>query len=108
MAADLEQGLAALARSLDPIHIDVIKVPRDWYIRCPDTSLQKLKTQSNYASLSTSPVYGVYLYVHNDNVQMTFTNAKATLTGQLGIAMLVSEFGPFDSKREQRALVPSL
>jgi hypothetical protein len=103
IAADLELDLAALARSLDPNHINVIKEPRDWYIRYLGTSLQKLKTQPNYQNLNSSLVYGVNVYGHTADIQMALTNAKATLTGQLGIAMLVTEFGPFNSPREQRA-----
>jgi hypothetical protein len=102
-AADLELALAALAHSIDPNHINVIKEPRDWYIKYLNVSLQKAKTQPGYQDLSSSLVYGVNVYGHVDDIQLALGNAKLTLTGQLGLATMVTEFGPFNSLREERA-----
>lgn len=102
MAADLELELVALAHSLDSNHINVIKEPRDWYIKYLGTALQKFKTQPNYQNLSTSLIYGVNVYGHFDDIAVALTNAKLTLDGQLGLAMMVSEFGPFDSPPADR------
>ena len=104
IAADLELELVQLAYALDPNHINVIKEPRDWYIKYLNVSMQKAKTQANYRDLSASLVYGVNVYGHTDDIQLALSNAHLTLTGQLGIAMMVSEFGPFNSLREERAM----
>lgn len=103
-AADLELELAQIAHSLDPNRISVIKEPRDWYIKYLNVSLQNAKKQSSYKDLSGSLVYGVNVYGHTDDITLALTNAKLTLTGQLGIAMLVSEFGPFNSPPSERPL----
>ena len=102
-AADLELELAQVAHTMDPNHINVIKEPRDWYIKYLNVSLQNARKQPSYTDLSTSLVYGVNVYGHTDDIQLALGNAKLTLTGQLGIGMLVSEFGPFNSPRAERA-----
>ncbi|HEX7588485.1 MAG TPA: hypothetical protein VF478_09245 [Anaerolineae bacterium] len=104
MAADFELELAQLAYSLDPYHINVIKEPRDWYIKYLSDSLRRAKAQPGYKDLSASLVYGVNVYGHTDDIELALTNAKSTLTGQLGIAMLVTEFGPFNSPPAERPL----
>ena len=103
MASDLELELVQIAYSMDPNHINVIKEPRDWFIKYLNASLQKAKTQPNYRDLTSSLVYGVNVYGHTDDIQLALGNAHLTLIGQLGIAMMVSEFGPFNSLREERA-----
>jgi beta-galactosidase/beta-glucuronidase len=102
IAADFELELVALAHSLDPNHINVIKEPRDWYIKYLSAALQKLKTQPDYQDLSTNLIYGVNVYGHFDDIELALTNAQLTLTDQLGLAMLVTEFGPFNSLRADR------
>ncbi len=104
VAADLELELAQLAFSLDPDHIIVIKEPRDWYIRYLGDSLNRAKTLPGYHDLSTSLVYGVNVYGHPDDIDLALTDARLTLTGQLGLAMLVTEFGPFNSPPADRAV----
>lgn len=102
IAADLELELAQIAYALDPQHINVIKEPRDWYIKYLNASLQNARQKPGYRDLTTSLVYGVNVYGHPDDIALALGNAKLTLTDQLGIAMLVSEFGPFNSPREER------
>ncbi|HEX7588545.1 MAG TPA: hypothetical protein VF478_09545, partial [Anaerolineae bacterium] len=101
-AADLELELVALAHSLDPNHISVVKEPRDWFIKYLDVSFQKYRTQPEFEELSSSLVYGVNVYGHFDDIEMTLLNAKQTLNAQMGLAMMVSEFGPFNSPRADR------
>ena len=101
-AADLELELVAIAHSLDPNHIIVIKEPRDWFIKYLDVSFQKFDAQSEFKDLRGSLVYGVNVYGHFDDIEMTLLNAKQTLNAQMGLAMMVSEFGPFDSPRADR------
>ncbi|MBI5029161.1 MAG: hypothetical protein HZB51_01440 [Chloroflexi bacterium] len=104
VACDLEFELAQMAYALDPNHINVIKEPRDWYIKYLNTSLHQAKTQPNYRDVSSSLVYGVNVYGRTDDIQLALGNARLTLTGQLGLAMMVSEFGPFNSQREERPI----
>jgi len=104
MAADLELELAQIAYSLDPNHINVVKEPRDWYIKYLNDSLHRAETQPDYKDLSASLVYGVNVYGHPNDIELALTNAKLTLTGQLGLAMLVSEFGPFGSPPAERPI----
>jgi hypothetical protein len=102
-ACDLEFELVQIAYTLDPNHINVIKEPRDWFIKYLTTSLHQAKAQPDYRDVSSSLVYGVNVYGHTDDIQLALGNARLTLTGQLGLAMLVSEFGPFNSPRDERA-----
>lgn len=104
MAADLEWELAQLAYSLDPNHINVVKEPRDWYIKYLGDSLHRSEAETGYQEVRASLVYGVNVYGHPDDIELALTNAKLTLTGQLGIAMLVTEFGPFNSPHAERPI----
>jgi hypothetical protein len=102
MAADLELELIALSHSLDPHHINVLKEPRDWYIKYLAAALQSVKNQPAYLNLTSYLVYGVNVYGRYDDITLALTNAKLTLDSQLGLAMMVSEFGPFNSPRADR------
>ncbi len=103
-AADVELQLARLAFSLDPNHISVVKEPRDWYIHYLGDSLKRAPTAPGSPNPGTWLVYGANVYGHPDDIQLALTNGRLTLTGQLGLAMLVTEFGPFNSPPAERAL----
>ena len=102
IAADLELELVTLAHALDPNHINVIKEPRDWFIKYLDVAIQKTGTRPDFKDLNRYLIYGVNVYGHFDDIEMTLKNAKQTLNSQMGLAMLVSEFGPFNSPRVDR------
>jgi hypothetical protein len=64
--------------------------------------LQKFNAQTDFQDLNSSLVYGVNVYGHFDDIEMTLQNARQTLNSQLGLAMMVSEFGPFNSPYADR------
>lgn len=99
IAADFELELVLLAQSIDPNHFNLIKEPRDWYIKYLSTAIQR----ANLPNLGSNLIYGVNVYGRCADIELALTNAKLTLTDQLGLSMLVSEFGPFDSLRAERA-----
>ena len=102
VAANLELELVALAHSLDPSHIIVVKEPRDWFIKYLGAALEEPSTQPGFQDLNRSLVYGVNVYGRFDDIDMTLRNARQTLNSQLGLAMMVTEFGPFNSPPADR------
>jgi hypothetical protein len=101
-AADLELEMVLLAQSLDPNHFNLIKEPRDWYIKYLGTAMSNNPTNSH--NLGSNLIYGVNVYGRYADIEMALSNAKITLADQLGLTMMVSEFGPFNSPREERAI----
>ena len=99
IAADFEMELVMLAQSLDPNHFNIIKEPRDWYIKYLTNSIRKLNLQN----LGSNLLYGVNVYGHTDDIELALTSAKRILNDELGMAMLVTEFGPFNSPYAERA-----
>ena len=100
-AANLELEMVLIAQSLDPNHFNLIKEPRDWYIKYLGTAMSNNPSGSHI--LGSNLIYGVNVYGRYEDIEMALVNAKVTLADQLGLTMMVSEFGPFNSPREERA-----
>jgi hypothetical protein len=101
-AADFELELVVLSHSLDPNHVNIVKEPRDWYIRYLDEALRKFKTQPAYTDPSTYLIYGVNVYGRRDDVETVLGISKQSIDKQLGLALMVTEFAPFLLPRADR------
>ncbi len=99
-AADFLVELSALAYSLDPNRVSVIKEPRDWYVPHLGEALRKMR------SLSTDPekflIFAVNIYGNPDEIVDALEMARRNAEDRLGIALLVGEFAPFGLPRQDR------
>ena len=103
-AADLLAQLSALAYSLDPAHVDVIKEPRDFYIPYLDAGLKKIRAQSGQPDPSRYVVFGLDVYGKPDDVAAAVQTAKRNAESRMGVALLVTEYGPFEMPAKDRAI----
>jgi hypothetical protein len=101
-AADFELELANLAYALDPNRFSLIKEPRDWYLKYMYEAFQKIKAEPNYTDPAKFLVYGVNVYGKLDDVETVLTNTRQSIDSGLGVAMIVSEFGPRELPRVER------
>lgn len=103
IAADFMVELAALAASLDPQHVSVIKEPRDFYVPELDNAIKSLRARTPQPDPRTFMVFGVNVYGHPDDVSAAIRAAKRNAEERMGIAFLVTEYAPFELPREDRA-----
>lgn len=102
-AADFLVELSALAASLDPNHVSVIKEPRDFYVPPLDAAIKKLRAATPQPDPRTFIVFGVNVYGHPDDVTAAVQAAKRNAEQRMGIGFLVTEFAPFELPLQDRA-----
>ncbi len=103
-AADFLVELSALAYTLDPNHVSVIKEPRDWYIPHLHEAIKKVRALSPTADPSSFLVFGMNVYGHPDEVADAIRQAKRNAEDRLGVALLIGEYAPFGLPRQDRAM----
>ncbi len=102
-AADFLVELSALAASLDPTHVSVIKEPRDFYVPPLDAAIKKLRAAAPQPDPRTFLVFGVNVYGHPDDITAAIQAAKRNAEQRMGIGFLVTEYAPFELPRQDRA-----
>lgn len=101
-AADFLVELSALAFSLDPNHVSIIKEPRDWYIPHLDVAIKKMRAQPQQPDPSNFLVFGLNVYGSPDDVAEAVRAAKRNAERRLGVPLVVGEFAPFGMDRKDR------
>ena len=104
IAADLLTELAALAYTLDPNHVSIIKEPRDWYIPYFDQALKNVRAQPQQPDPSLYWVYGLNVYGHPDDVADAIRQGKINAEERMRVAQVVGEYAPFGLPRADRAI----
>jgi hypothetical protein len=102
MAADFLLELAQAAYQMDPVHVNIVKDARDWYLPYFEQTLSKLRTQPNQPDPGSYLVYSVNVYGTPANIAAALADAKRSMNGRLGLAMLVGEYAPFGLARKDR------
>ncbi len=102
-AADFLVELETTAHTIDPNHVSVIKEPRDFYIPYLDTAMHKPLVNPDVPDSHTFHVFGLNVYGHPDDVLAALQAGKRNAEQRMGVALLVTEFAPFNLPLKDRA-----
>ncbi len=102
IASDFLVELAALAHSLDPYRVSVIKEPRDWYVPYIEESIRRVRQQHSAPDPSRYLIFAVNTYGKPDGVALVLNTTRKSVEERLGIAFAVGEFAPFGLARSER------
>lgn len=101
-ASDFLLELSALAYTLDPNRISIIKEPRDWYVPYVEESVRRVRLQKPAIDPSKYFVFAVNTYGKPEGVALVLNTTRASVEDRIGIAFAVGEFAPFGLARSER------
>ncbi len=100
-ASDLLLELSELGFSLDPVHVSIVKEPRDWYAPYIVESIRKARAKQQ-PDPSTYFIFAVNTYGKPDGVSLVLNDVKRNVGDRQGIPLAVGEFAPFGLARSDR------
>lgn len=103
-AADLLVEMSALAYSIDPDRISMVKEPRDWYIPYLDVALTKERARPQHTDPARYFVFALNVYGQPPDVREALNTAKRNAEERLDVGMVVGEYAPFGLPRQERAI----
>lgn len=102
IASDFLVELAALAHTLDPNRVSVIKEPRDWYVPYIEESIRRVRVKKSETDPSKYFIFAVNTYGKPDGVALVLNTTRKSVEDRLGVAFAVGEYAPFGLARNER------
>ncbi len=101
-ASDFLLELSALAYSLDPNHISIVKEPRDVYVPYIEDSVRRMRLQKPAVDPNRYFVFAVNMYGSPDGISAVLDTTRQSIEGRVDIALACGEFAPFGLARSER------
>lgn len=99
--ADFLIELADAAHQADPNHLVFTKEPRDWYLPLLEQAINKVRSRGQEPN--TYFVYGGNFYGNPEEMGSAMVSLKASVDQRLGVALCITEYGPYGLDREGRS-----
>ncbi len=101
-ASDSLLELSASAYALDPLHVSIVKEPRDGYVPYIEESIRQARLQSQHPDPTTFFIFAVNTYGKPDGIATVLRSTQQHVEGRVGIPIVVGEFAPFGLSRADR------
>lgn len=102
IASDFLLELSALAYSLDPNHVSIVKEPRDSYVAYIEESVRRVRAQKPVVDPGKYFIFAVNTYGKPDGISLVLTTTRQSIENRVGVALVVGEFAPFGLAKSDR------
>jgi hypothetical protein len=101
-ASDFLLELSILAYSADPMHVSLVKEPRNVYVSYIEDSVRRVRQSNPPVDPSRYFVFAVNTYGKPEGVATVLDTTRRSIEDRVGVALVVGEFAPFGLARSER------
>lgn len=101
-ASDFLFELCESAYVLDPLHVSIVKEPRDRYVPYIEESVRKARLKPQAPDPNTFFIFAVNTYGKPDGIATLLRSTQPHVEDRIGIPMVIGEFAPFGLARTDR------